>query len=332
MSLLKTLFSLINQIPEGKVTNFYHLALALGDRKAAPTVARILKDMVSNSDYLSLEIPVHRVVSRDGFLWWEDAEKQRELLEREGVEIKKLPGLGTMIKNYRDRLFTAFDSDFPLKKCVEIQIKLSKKVELRSFFSDSERELKELKVAGFDVAYASGKAIGASVVMIEGVDGEVLEKRILTVEESFPYIAGYLSFRELPALLPLYKSLEHKPDISLLDGNGILHPRKMGIASHFGVLLNIPTIGVAKSLLTGRCDGNPEKKREGKIFLNSELVGFYFKANRKVRKPVYISSGHKVLPEEAFQIVKIYSKFRVPEPLRLAHTLATEKRREMVGD
>jgi len=333
MSFHSYVSSLLRQIPKGRVCSFSELAEALGDRRAARAVALMMRTHPSRSRQ-ETGFPWHRMVSFEGFLLgsWPRKEEQRELLEREGVAVelsashenKGSPQENAMkVKQFQELLFTDFDSVFPLGHCRGLQLKLRKKVKLSSFFASAGKgqgKLDELTFAGFDVAYADDKAVGAAVV----TKGEkVIEECVVTKDEVFPYISSYLSFRELPVLLSLYRGLGTKPDICLVDGNGILHPRGIGLASHFGVLLDAPTIGVAKTLLTGQCSGDKENENHGGLHLDEHLVGFWLRATARTKNPVYISSGHKILPEEALELVKYSSRFRVPEPIRLAHNLAS---------
>ena len=330
--------SLLSQLPEGRVTSFSLLAGALGDRKAARTVAGMMKELRSGN-LPAGGAPWHRVVSIDGHLTGTAAEKQeqRELLEREGVQVETIIPEGSKnntsgsimkVREFDDRVISGFDSVVPLEHCRRLQERLRKKVSLTSLLDTKEDEgvsVDELTIAGFDLAYTPGKTVGAAVVMREGM---VVEERVLTKEDSFPYIPGYLSFRELPTLLALYRVLRTRTDVCLVDGNSILHPRGLGLASHLGVLLDASTIGVAKSRLTGRCSGDREREQQGEILQDGRLVGFWLKTTPHVKNPVYISPGHRILAEEALELVRQNSRFRLPEQIRRAHSLAAEKKRQ----
>ena len=132
------------------------------------------------------------------------------------------------------------------------------------------------------------------------------------------FISTYLSFREFPVIEKLFKMLENRPTVLMIDGNGVLHPRGAGIASHAGVLLDIPAIGVAKTLLCGEVTGD-------KVMYEGRLIGNALKSG-KAKNPVYVSPGHKISFETARSVVKSFCKYRIPEPVRQAHILSLELR------
>lgn len=143
----------------------------------------------------------------------------------------------------------------------------------------------------------------------------------------FPYIPGLLSFREIPMLLAAWKKLKKKPDVLIVDGIGIAHPRRFGIASHLGVLLNIPTIGCAKSVLVGTYkEPLQEPGSYTSLVHQHEVVGAALRTKRKV-KPVFISPGHLItLPEAVALVSTCVIKHRLPEPTRIAHITVNEYR------
>jgi deoxyribonuclease V len=132
-----------------------------------------------------------------------------------------------------------------------------------------------------------------------------------------PYIPTFLAFREIPPMVSAINKLETKSEIYLIDAHGLIHPRGLGAASHIGVTLNIPTIGVAKSYLVGKIDD------EGYIIYNNMRVGY------KVNPNLYVSIGHRVSLESAIEIVNNVLKDMVPEPTKLAHIYAAKIKREM---
>jgi deoxyribonuclease V len=153
---------------------------------------------------------------------------------------------------------------------------------------------------------------------------------LTTVEEAaedgpcpFPYIPGLLSFREAPIILEIWKKLTQLPDVLLVDGQGIAHPRGLGIAAHLGILLNVPTIGVAKSKLVG--DGEEPKKEAGAaspLFWHGQMVGWILRTRTEVQ-PVYVSPGHRVSLTDCMEItLGCVRKYRLPEPLRRADHLS----------
>lgn len=158
-------------------------------------------------------------------------------------------------------------------------------------------------IAGVDLAYKDDMAV-AVIALFNAENLSLVEESVVTIPVDFPYISGLLTYREFPALYQAFLKLERKPDIMLFDGQGMAHPRRMGIAAHAGILLDIPSIGVAKSRLTGDFDvPGPQRFDSSPLFLKSELIGYVLRS-REGCKPIFISSGYKVSPDSALQIVK----------------------------
>jgi deoxyribonuclease V len=178
------------------------------------------------------------------------------------------------------------------------------------------------RVGGVDVSYKKGtdKATAAAVVLsFPGL--EVLETRVMEGEVSFPYVPGLFSFREIPLLIPALEKLKTPPHLMLVDGQGIAHPQRMGLATHLGILMNIPTIGCAKSRLLGTHE-EPSKEKGAYTYLydKAEVIGAVVRTRTNI-SPVYVSPGHKISLHTAVEFVlKCTTKFRIPEPLRTAHT------------
>lgn len=147
----------------------------------------------------------------------------------------------------------------------------------------------------------------------------------------FPYIPGLLSFREIPMLLNAWEELSPKPDVLLVDGIGIAHPRRLGIASHLGLTLNIPTIGVAKSVLVGSYEDPGETPGSHTPLIHKgEVVGVALRTKRKV-KPVFVSPGHMISLEDSIALVSSsVLAHRLPEPTRLAHNTVNHYRKEFI--
>ncbi|OGS48796.1 MAG: hypothetical protein A3K68_00185 [Euryarchaeota archaeon RBG_16_68_13] len=183
------------------------------------------------------------------------------------------------------------------------------------------------RVAGFDVAYDGDDAVAAAVVM--DPDGaRVLEALSLRVRIDFPYVPGYLAYREFPAIERCYRRLDPKPDVVLVDGHGILHPARFGIASYAGVALDTPTIGVAKHLLVGQAGPLPREPGDvADIRLDGEVLGAGLRSGPS-RRLIYVSVGHSISLETAVRITKRLCRTRIPEPLRLADRLAESEKRK----
>jgi deoxyribonuclease V len=182
-----------------------------------------------------------------------------------------------------------------------------------------------LSVGGVDIAYFGDWLIAATVVM-SFPSLEMIGQATASLPVTFPYIPGLLSFREAPAILESMGKLESLPDVLVVDGHGMAHPRHFGIASHIGVLLDLPSIGCAKSLLIGEHEPLPETVGSSSDILHgSEIVGLALRTRKGV-KPVYVSVGHKIDLPSATEIILACSKgFRLPEPIRYAHNLANQK-------
>lgn len=180
----------------------------------------------------------------------------------------------------------------------------------------------EIKTIGAcDQAYVGDKILSVAVVL-DAKTLEVIEKKYAILDCKFPYIVGYLSYREAPVLIEAVNKLSTKPDVLLIDGNGILHPRRIGLASHAGIALDIPTIGVAKSLLLG-------ENSDGNIIVDKEIRAVEF-ISREHARPLYVSPGHKVCMKSSLEFVKNSMKYphKLPEPLHVAHRLATKLRQK----
>ena len=179
-------------------------------------------------------------------------------------------------------------------------------------------------IAGVDISVnrAQGKATGAAVVLNYPELG-LVEIKIVDGKLDFPYVPGLLSFREAPLALAACQSLTLTPDLILVDGQGIAHPRRIGLASHLGLFLDTPTIGCAKSLLCGSHEEPGEKPGSyAEIVDRGETIGVALRTRLGI-KPVYISIGHKIdLRAAIYWVLECCRGYRLPEPVRLAHLAA----------
>ncbi|NUY79905.1 endonuclease V [Flavobacterium sp. MAH-1] len=176
-------------------------------------------------------------------------------------------------------------------------------------------------VAGADVSFNKfSTTVYAGIVVMDFPQMTIRQIALAKDETAFPYVSGYLAFREMPALQKAWEMLNLKPDVLILDGQGITHPRKMGIATHFGILENQPTIGCAKSMLSGKFDDlGLEKFSSAPIVIKEELSGYALRTKNAV-KPIYISPGNMISNEQSLEIVtECVGKYRIPEPTRIAH-------------
>jgi deoxyribonuclease V len=180
-------------------------------------------------------------------------------------------------------------------------------------------------VAGVDVGFEHGGSVTRAAVAVLTFPGlELVDHAVARLPTRFPYIPGLLSFREVPALLAALDRLQIPPDVILCDGHGLAHPRRFGIASHLGVYCGIPTVGVAKSRLTGE-HGSPPQRRGAWVPLRDrgETIGAVLRSKANT-SPVYVSIGHRVsLPAAVRLVMACTTRFRLPETTRWAHRLAS---------
>ena len=180
-------------------------------------------------------------------------------------------------------------------------------------------------VAGVDVGFeAEGTITRAAVAVLNLDDLQVSDRAIARRPTTFPYIPGLLSFREIPAVVDALEKLTVRPDLILCDGQGTAHPRRFGIACHLGLIINLPTVGVAKSLLVGKhADLVDEKGRYQPLIHKGETIGVALRT-RVGTKPVYISPGHRISLDSAIAyVMRCITKYRLPETTRHAHKLAS---------
>jgi deoxyribonuclease V len=183
-------------------------------------------------------------------------------------------------------------------------------------------------VAGVDVSYEKhGDLFFAAVVVVAREEGRVVEEASAMGRVDFPYIPGLLSFRELPIILEAFRRLRTTPDALLVDGQGIAHPRRLGLASHLGLWLNLPVVGCAKSRLCGTHPPPGERKGERVPLIDKgEQVGVVLTTRDRVR-PLFISPGHLIDTAAAAELVlSCTTRYRMPEPTRLAHQLTNQLR------
>jgi len=220
---------------------------------------------------------------------------------------------------FKPKLPTKLDARFSVEKAHAMQLRLSKQVIRNDMLPKTIRY-----VTGVDTAYRADVSIGA-VVVLDYETLSVVESRKSEVKTRFPYIPTLLSFREIPPTLAAIKKLKTQPDVFLIDGQGIAHPYRLGFASHLGLILDKPTIGVAKSLLCGKV-GNFNQDGWASIIDKDEVIGAA--VARKREKPIYVSIGHMVSLKRAIAIVKHCTRLhRIPEPIRAAHFMANEEKK-----
>jgi len=182
-------------------------------------------------------------------------------------------------------------------------------------------------IAGVDVGFEEGgRTIRGAAVLVDARTLQPLARALVRMPTRMPYVPGLLSFRELPALLGALGKLPCKPDLVMVDGHGLAHPRAFGIASHFGVVSGLPTIGVAKSILIGEHDRLGIRRGSRTPLLHHDReIGTVLRSKRGVR-PLIVSVGHKVsLPTAVELVLAATTRYRLPEPVRHADRLASRR-------
>jgi deoxyribonuclease V len=206
----------------------------------------------------------------------------------------------------------------------QLQRQLARKVR----FSPLKKPLQ--LVAGLDCAFSKdGKRIIAAVVVLKLSDFEIIETQSAVCKVLFSYIPGLLSFREAPACLKAVEKLKTKPNLFIVDGQGVAHPRKLGLASHLGLFFDKPTVGCAKSRLVGVYQEPPMQKGSftflrDKSVTSDETIGAVVRTRTNV-KPIFVSVGHKCTLDDAVDaVLACADRYRLPEPTRLAHQLVNK--------
>lgn len=213
-----------------------------------------------------------------------------------------------------------------LEEAAQVQRELAGRVSL----SDELRSVRT--IVGTDVSnnlYDPEKQVYAAMVHLNYPSLQVFETSNIREQAKFPYVPGFLGFRESPALVEAFQHLKQKPDLMLVDGHGISHPRGLGIASQLGVLLDCPTIGVAKSILVGTPEEELGQNPGDQVPLiwKGNVIGAVLRTKARV-KPLYISTGHKIsLPTAVEWVMKCVKGYRLPEPTRQAHLAANAYRK-----
>ena len=209
------------------------------------------------------------------------------------------------------------------QESIKIQKDLKSNISLKKSFSKID------KIAGADVSYYKNKMI-AGVIIFEFPNLKTIERQSFISPVNFPYIPGLLTFREGPSLLSAFKKVKNEPDIILFDGQGIAHPRRMGIATHLGLFLDKPTIGCAKSRLSGEYTSIGDEKGDYVLLKeDKEILGVVLRTRKRV-KPIFVSPGHKIdLPNSIEITLKCTGKYRVPIPVRDAHIFVNQIRNDL---
>lgn len=307
--LTRELKSLLRQLPAGRVTTFGSLARALGDVRAARWVAQVLR-----SSRLESDCPAHRVVMKSGQLGGNDPRKQIQRLAEEGIPLENET---VDLSQYG---FDDWESTQPLRFLRDHQQHLPAQIEL-SAYGETPAE-----IGAVDLSYLEEGTAVACYAVVETETGRLIWSDTVHRPIRFPYITGYLAYREIPILLDLLEQVQTQrrlADVVFVDGNGILHPRRAGIASHLGVLANLCTVGVGKKLLCGQVDLSRVTPDEPQPILDGgEDLGRAMKAEAGSR-PVFISPGNRIDSAGAARLARLlFHGHRVPEPIYYADRLS----------
>jgi len=231
------------------------------------------------------------------------------------IEVAGTPTTGTAVAGMAD-----WDGDIAAARA--LQVELADRVTLRDGYA---RPLRT--IAGFDVGFEDdGATTRAAAVLLDADSLQVLASEVARIPTRMPYIPGLLSFRELPALLLALEALPQAPDLAFVDGHGIAHPRRLGIAAHFGVITGLPSIGVAKKILVGS-GSEPHEVRGAYTPLRNQGTQLGWLLRSKLRcNPLVVSPGHRVSMASAADLVMRFTRgYRLPEPTRLADRLASRR-------
>ena len=313
--LLETLHHLVRQIPAGSVATFGDLAAGLGDPIAARWVGIVAAESIP-----SHEMPWHRIVRVDGSfspLPEPVARLRAQWLAEEGVEIRR--GKVDLARHG----FRFFYSERPLATLRSFQFYLADRVR-----RSPRKHLPEF-VAGVDVAYPDAAWGQAAYALVETASGRLVWSHTIRRPVTFPYITSFLSFRELPLLLPLLDAVQAEGKLTtvvMVDGSGVLHPTGAGIASHLGVIASVPTIGVTKKPLHGQVGIEDMKPGESRpVLVNGRPSGVALRPESGTRRPIFVSPGHRVDLAYAERLTRMLMfGRRLPAPVYWADRLSRE--------
>jgi deoxyribonuclease V len=315
--MVKHLQDLLAQIPPGQVTTCGALAEALGNRIAARWVGHYLAHHAHDAD-----CACHRVLRAGGelglYIGGNGEEKARRLW-RENVEVRQ--GI-VDLEQYGHH---GFVSSRPLEQLHQVQQSIAAQFSLRS-----PRRIPGL-IGGVDVSYPKTDEGVAAYALVETESGRLVWSKTVRRRVAFPYITTYLTFRELPILMELLDEVGRAGRIArvlLVDGSGILHHRHAGVATHFGVVAGLPTIGVTKKLLCGQVSIEGMQPGESRpVVHEGHPLGLALRPTTGSRRPLFISPGHRVNLGFAEQVVRrMLLGRRLPEPLYWADRLSRAER------
>lgn len=307
-----TLREWLSRVPPGHVVTCGTLAELLGDRQAARWIGMWLGQHEHDRD-----CHCHRIVRAGGrvggFLF--GGGQQAELLRAEGAPIQgdTVAASAILSSEELDRLAPVPCGERPFRRLQELQRTLRTAVRIIPLARDPK------DCGGVDISYRHGKAV-AVYCRVLWPSGEKVYETWLVRPVAFPYITGYLSFRELPPMLAVLEQAARDgqlAEVIAVDGSGLLHPRSLGIASHLGVVINRPTIGLTKTLLCGEVDMtglNPGESRP--VFWEGQIRGAVLRSSAGHAQPVVLSVGHLIDVEGCLKVIRpLFGRHRLPEPI-----------------
>ena len=305
-NLPQTVDRLLAQIPAGRLTTYGDLAEGLGSRHAARWVAQYLKQHAHEA-----RCACHRVIRNTG----EPGSYGDGGL---GAQIQRLAGEGLIAERgilpLADARFGKFNSPRPLQQLLAWQSRVSKAVRI-----EAPEAMPDL-VGAVDICYAEPNRAIAAFVLSKVHQEEPVWSTTVEMLVQFPYISTFLTFRELPVLLKLIEKVRASgrlPDVVLVDGSGLLHPRRVGLACSLGVVADVATVAVAKKLLCGRPERtNLQRYESCDVLYESEVLGTAMRGESDCFNPVYVSPGHRTdVPFAASLVKNLLARHRLPEPL-----------------
>lgn len=320
-NLYNALDALLRQIPRGKVSTYGRLAEALGHRNAARWIGQYLASHACGAG-----CACHRVVRADGqiglYSRGETSDKAR-LLREEGVTVED---------NRVDLerfAFDGFTTDRPLARLATLQEETAKRVRL------CRRTRVPKTVGGVDISYPHDELAVGVYALCDVESGELLWTQQIVLETHFPYITGFLAFRELPVYMRLIEAAREAKRLSpvvLVDGSGLLHPRSAGVACQLGVMTDCATIGVTKNHLCGHTPEEATPLADGSlpIVYNDRITGMAVPPTPGSRNPLFVSPGHRVDVDFAAALVRsLLHEHRLPEPIYWADRLSRAAGKEL---
>jgi deoxyribonuclease V len=314
------LTDLVRQIPPGRVSTYGRLAEALGDTIVARWVGQFLLHHDPQLDCAS-----HRVIRATGHLGGYALGTTDDKAARLAVEgVRVSPELTVNLTNFG---FERFAGDRPLRGLRALQR------DLLADHSLAGRVRRPRRVGGVDVSYDTARAQGvAAYALVDIATGQLITSKTVRRPVSFPYISTYLAFRELPLLASLWEEVlrtEEIADVILVDGSGIMHPLRAGVATHFGIVADMPTIGVTKKLLCGTVNIDSMQPGEVRSVLDGRRkLGAAIRPHVKSKRPLFVSPGHLITTDSAIRtVVRTLRGRRLPEPIYWADRISRQEAR-----